>query len=478
MKAFATFTCLSAALVPFPAASVSAERPNILFILTDDQAAWTLGAYGNRQAHTPNLDRLADEGMLMENAFTVTPVCTPSRASLLTSRYGTELGVTDFIPYPEHREFTPERAVGLRPGISTFPVVFQQAGYRTGLIGKWHVGHDPENHPNRHGYDEFIGFLHGGTVVQNPVLEANGSERQFEGLTVDVLTDQAIRFLRAQGPGGPPFLLSLHYRSPHGPWRPVAEEDDAPYLNRELELPDSSLPGLQTDRLTQSMRHYLASVSGVDRNVGRLLGVLDELGLADQTVVIYTSDDGYNIGHHGLSGGKGNAGWGIRPLPPELPFIDRNRRPNLFDTSVRVPLIIRWPGVVPSGVRRTEFVTDLDWYPTLLSMAGLAVPEGVVIRGRDFSPLVRNRNIPWENTVYLEYFMRIYAETEMRAIRTSEWKLVVDFRNRARDELYHVREDPGETHNLIHHPSPAIRLEKERLLQKLELHAAGLREAY
>lgn len=445
------------------------DKPNILFIYTDDQAAWTLGAYGNKQAHTPNLDRLASQGVTMENAFTVTPVCSPSRASLMTSRYGTEVGITDFIVMPGHSlEEVANTELGLEPGISTFPKLLSDGGYKTALIGKWHIGSIEQHHPTRHGYDEFIGFLHGGTVVENPVFEVNGEDIQFQGLTVDVLTDQAIKFLSRQKSKNQPFFLSLHYRSPHGPWRPVAEEDDEPYLDVEMEIAHPDYPNLEISRVKINMRYYLASVTGVDRNVGRLLSALNELGLDENTMVIFSSDDGYNIGHNGLASGKGNAIWAVDPLPPKLPDIQQNYRPNLYDTSLRVPLIVRWPKVTVPGKRLTETVTELDWYPTILSLAGLEVPDSVKIHGRDFTPLLRGEEVEWNNDLYAEYSMINYAIADMRAYRTPEWKLIIDKNNRARDELYDLVNDPEETHNIIHDPSARIRAVKQMLLEKLE----------
>lgn len=445
------------------------EKPNILFIYTDDQAAWTLGTYGNKQAYTPNIDRLAFEGVTMENAFSVTPVCSPARASLLTSRYGSEIGITDFIVMPGHRlEKVADIGLGLEQGISTFPKLLSDGGYKTALIGKWHIGSKEQHHPTMHGYDEFMGFLHGGAEVENPVFEVNGINVQFEGLTVDVLTDLAIEFLNKQKANNQTFFLSLHYRSPHGPWRPVADEDDLPYLDVELEIAHPDFPNLHISKVRNNMRNYLASVSGVDRNVGRLLSKLNELGLKENTIVIFSSDDGYNIGHNGLASGKGNAIWALEPLPPILPDIEQRYRPNLYDNSLKVPLIIRWPGVTISGSRVTETVTELDWYPTILSMANIEVPDSVKIHGRDFTPLLRGEKIEWNNDLYAEYSMINYAFADMKAYRTPEWKLIIDNNNRARDELYDLINDPEETHNIINDPSSRIRSIKNMLTEKLK----------
>ena len=424
----------------------AADPPNILFIYTDDQAAWALGSV-NPDFHTPNLDRLFARGAVLSNAFVTTPVCSPSRAGLLASRYGTEVGITDWISPTggEHRR--DESQLGLDPGLPTWVRQLRDAGYATALVGKWHLGTQDRFHPSHFGYERFIGFRAGGNKVESPELEVDGEARVVPGLTTDVLTDFAIDVIRSAG-GDEPFLLSLHYRAPHSPWKPVAEADAAPYEGKTLAPGEPDVPDLDIERVQRILGEYAASVTGVDRNIGRLLEVLDEQGLTDDTIIVFTSDHGYNIGHHGIFH-KGNGHRitkSVRGLPTHDP---RVARPNLFDTSLRVPAAVVWPGKIAAGSTVDAVVTNLDWYPTLLALAGLAPPADAPIHGRDFSPLLRGEQVGWDNSFYGEYAQHHYIEADLRMWRTPEWKLVRDFLRPGHDELYHLAEDPGETRNLV-----------------------------
>ncbi|MDP6058136.1 MAG: sulfatase-like hydrolase/transferase, partial [Pirellulaceae bacterium] len=190
------------------------------------------------------------------------------------------------------------------------------------------------------------------------------------------------------------------------------------------------------------------SVASVDRNLGRLLETLDELGLRENTIVIFTSDHGYHLGHHGLWY-KGNAQWQLTKLPPQKwPGIAPKQRPNLLDQAIRVPCAVRWPKQIKAGTVVGETVSNLDWFPTLLAMAGIDLPTTVRIRGHNFLPLLRGEKIEWDNRLYCEYSMRHGATTDMRAARTPDWKLMIDFHNVGREELYDLRNDPGETRDL------------------------------
>lgn len=433
--------------------------PNIVFIYTDDQSPTAVGIAGNEQIKTPNMDRLFREGANLVNAFVTTPVCSPSRASLMTSRYGTELGITDWIRPGAERE------LGLDPNLVTFPEVLASAGYRNGLIGKWHLGTPDRFHPTTMGYHYFMGFRTGGNTPKDPVLEIDGADRKFEGFTPDILTDHAIGFLRRNR--SRPFLLSLHYRAPHAAWLPVRDEDWAPYAEMDPKIPNPDYPNLDVERVKRMTREYMASVTSVDRNVGRLLDVLDEIGVTDHTVVIFTSDHGYNTGHNGVWY-KGNAQWQLTELPPQRwENIPRRQRPNLYDQSLRVATAIRWPGVIKPGTKVAQTLTNLDWYPTLLAMAGVKPSAGVLLRGRNFLPLLRGETVPWDNDLYAEYSMKHGAKTHMRAYRTPEWKLMIDFLNEGREELYDLKNDPAETTNLSDSTDPAIRTIKEELRKKI-----------
>ncbi|WP_197440778.1 sulfatase family protein [Thalassoglobus neptunius] len=450
-------------LLVLPSA-VRAERPNIVFIYTDDQAPTATGFSGNPDLKTPNIDRLAASGIVIQNAFTVTPVCSPSRAGLVTGRYSTEYGILDWI-HPQA-----EADLGLDPEAVTWMKLLQQDGYATCLSGKWHLGTADRYHPTVFGYDEFMGIRSGGCPPKDPVLEVDGEDVKQEGFTVDLVTDYALDFMTRKK--DEPFLVSVHYREPHAAWLPNREEDWEPYRDLDPELPKPVHPDLDVERVKKMTREYYASVASVDRNVGRILDLLDELKLSENTIVVYTSDHGYHNGHHSLWF-KGNAHWMLKELPEQQwDQIGRKRRPNLYDQSLRVPTIIRWPEALPQGQTILPTMSNLDWFPTLLSLANIEVPEGLNLRGRDFTPMLKGLRIGWPNDLYAEYSMRHGAFVDMRCWRTPQWKLVVDFANSGRDELYDLQNDPGEFENLIESDDPSVQTVfqelRSKILHKLE----------
>jgi uncharacterized sulfatase len=226
-------------------------------------------------------------------------------------------------------------------------------------------------------------------------------------------------------------------------------------------------------RAKKLTREYLASVAEVDRNLGRVLEQLDQLQLARNTVVVFTSDHGYNVGHHGVLH-KGNGHWLVTNPPPATPNIPQGQRPNMFDTSLRVPALVRWPAAIPPQTVVEQTVTNLDWFPTLLAMAEIELPTNQPIRGRNLLPVLRGTPENWDNNLYAEYSTHHTSQTHMRALRTPDWKLIQDFRNPGRDELYHLAEDPNETTNLIHSDSPAVRQAKSELHRQIVEHMQRL----
>ena len=434
-------------------------RPNIVFVYTDDQAPTAVGSEGNEQIQTPHMDRLFREGARLANALVTTPVCSPSRASLMTSRYGSELGIFDWINPQSESEH------GLDPKTVTWSEVLADVGYATGLVGKWHLGTADRFHPTKTGYQYFMGFRSGGNSPKDPTLELDGATRTFAGFTPDILTDHAIDYIR--GKQNQPFLLSLHFRAPHAPWLPVRDEDREPYENLDPEIPNPDYPYLDVAGVKRMMRQYMASVSSVDRNLGRLLDVIDELGLSENTVVIFTSDHGYNLGHNGVWY-KGNAQWQLTELPRQRwPHIPPRQRPNLYDQSLRVPTAVRWPKVIQPGTVIEQTITNLDWYPTLLAMTGVDLPEGVLLRGRNFLPLLVGEPIEWDNDMYCEYSMKHGATTQMCAVRTPQWKLMIDFQNPGREELYDLVGDPQERSDLSDSNHPDVHRIKEQLRKRI-----------
>jgi len=447
-------------------------RPNILFIMTDDQAPWTLGAEGHPNTHTPVLDRLTGEGALLRNMFANAAVCSPARAALITGRYPTEAGFG-----PDGRVFIADSERHLDPSLPTWPQVLRDNGYRTALIGKWHLGHEREEClPAQGGYEKFSGYPIGGKRSKDPRIQIEGEWREFKGqYTSDVLADLTMETIREWR--DEPFAISLHFWAPHAnqelpagfvlsyddrTWLPLKDEDLAPWAKRQLAIPNREFPNLDIDRVDRMMREYYASVHSVDRNVGRVLALLDELGLAGNTVVIFTSDQGYNLGHNGIWH-KGNAWWITRDQrDPEGIYPGRDR-PNLYEHSIRVPCVIRWPGRIGPGAHVSQPGSFLDWFPTLLEVTEVASPPETGGRGRSILPIMEGETSgPWDCDIFAQH-------DRLRCCRTPEWKLVRNFLPDQPDELYDLRSDPEEHHNRIGGiDDPEVRGIHERLDSKLQ----------
>jgi arylsulfatase A-like enzyme len=428
--------------------------PNLLFVLTDDQAQWAVGAYGNPDIHTPNMDRLAREGMKFTLAMTC-PVCSPSRGMILSGLYPHQIGLDDYIGDEDE---------GIDPKVPLLSEVLKQAGYVTALFGKWHLGHKrPEHHPNRRGFDVFIGSRGGGFANKDPKLEVNGEVRQFSGFAIDVLTEHALQFMRQNRDR--PFALFFHTREPHMPYLPVPEEAMKPYEGKRLKVP--KVEGVPEERIQQEYRAYYSAITAVDIALGRLLDELETLGIADDTIVVFMGDNGYMIGQHGLET-KGNA-WRIVPqggtvIGTKILGEPKLRRPNMFDLSILVPLIIRWRGVVPPNSVCDELVVSTDLMPTfvdILKQFGRArlLPSQLHFEGQSLLPLLRGEKVAWRDAAFLLYDMHHGTVAHMRMVRTKRWKLVLHLREGEAPaepnfgELYDLQNDPEEERNLYGDPS-------------------------
>ena len=399
-----------------------------------------MGCSGNKEAKTPNMDRLARDGVRLTNCFTPTPVCSPSRVAILTSRYGTEVGIYDWLNPNK------EPLHGLDPATFAWPRILSASGYRTGLIGKWHLGLQEQFQPDKFGYQYFMGFLGGGTTLLNPELTVDGRTRTVNGFIVDLLADDALEFLRKDS--GRPFALSVHFREPHAPYTPLPEGETKWSASVDPIVPNPDFPKLNIPRVKQLTKDYLGSVAAIDRNLGRILDELDRLKLSDNTLVIYTSDHGYNIGQHGILH-KGNGTWILTENPPATQNIPSGLRPNMYDTSLRVPALIRWPKRIPAGKTIERTITHLDWLPTILSATRTTLPSNTRIHGQTILPLITGEG-PLNRTddLYTEFSVQHTMRADMRSYRTAQWKLTQDFLNPGRDELYDLQVDPDETNNL------------------------------
>lgn len=412
---------------------------NLIAIVTDDQAAWTMGCYGGTEIPTPNFDRLAASGARFENAFTHTPVCSPSRGTYLTGLMPTQLGFTDWLNDKQ------AKGLGITPATPTWPSVLSKSGYTTGHIGKWHVGSKEDSLPWNNGISEFTGFLGGGWAPDKVnFIDEKGGKHSPPGYSVEICTNLAMKFTDEHR--DKPFALLLHYREPHGAYVPMPEQDMKSSRAANLKTPD--YPGLKQPHTNKQRRDYYASIAALDRNLGRLLDHLEKTGLAARTVILFTSDHGYNIGEHGIHH-KGNARW-----------ITEDRfgqsRPNMFDTSIRVPLLVRHPRAAKAGVVITDWVTNADMFASSLGLLGVAKPSSTPAASRDWSRAVLGEKpdaAEFPNELFGQYdLINDAAERRMRMIRTDRWKLILHLNAPDRNELYDLSADPGERGNLFGKP--------------------------
>ncbi len=435
-------------------AQAADNRPNLLFIYTDDQRYDAFGATLREQGEqarfpwfkTPNMDRLAAEGVRFRNAFVVNSLCAPSRAVNLTGRYNHFNGIaSNFRPFPLDNV--------------THATLLRIAGYTTGYVGKWHMDSQRE----RPGFDWHASFI-GHARYTNPPFIVQGEDKTTTGWIDDISTDCAIEFLQKQKGGTKPWSLVVGFKSPHGPCTPPERAKDrfAGELARavpNLKTPVPYVPGTAlkaksvptADGKVQVNLDYFRCVSAADDCLGRLLDALDKLGFSQNTVVIYTSDNGYYLGEHGL-GDKRSA----------------------YDESLRVPFIVRYPALGASVKGRVvdAMVLNLDLAPSLLDFAGVTVPKEM--QGRSWRPLLTGEPSDWRQSWFYEYFaekQRNSRVPDIAAVRTTDAKLIKYSGHDDWTELFDLKADPYETRNLYRDPAHAAlrtRLESEhaRLLKE------------
>lgn len=434
--------------------------------------AWGIRHSGTPNAITPNIDRLCREGTQLTNHFSTSAVCSPSRACIITGRHCLEVGIPDFLANDEN--------IGLDPVHMTIPKAFQAEGYNTGLVGKWHLGHADRFHPIHHGYDNFTGFRIGDDAgplsSKDPVIEIDGRNQQAEGYTSDILADATIDFLTKNS--NVPFFLSLHFWAPHAnqgvitedgdrTWHPLKDEDWSLFKDLEPQVPNPNYPKLDISRVKRMTREYLASIHSVDRNIGRVFETLEKQDRLDDTIIIFTSDNGFNLGHHGIWH-KGNGWWILTD--------NQGDRPNLYDHSMRVPAIIRWPKHVLSGQCIDNPNTSMDWFPTLLEYAEIEAKPEWQLRGNSLKSALSGEQALGAKPIYGQYQMWDWNQTgaDMRSYRTTEWKLMIDLKGTVPNEFYDLLNDPDETENLYQSKEPKIisacqRIEAELHQQRLLL---------
>lgn len=435
-------------------------KPNILFIMSDDHASHAMSCYGSRINETPNLDRIANEGMRFDNCFCTNSICTPSRAVILTGTYNHINGVTTL-------------STSLDGRLLTFPKLLQKQGYQTAIIGKWHLGHGGIHDPT--GFD-YWNVLPGQGLYHDPEMITMGKRAVWRGYATDLITDECLRWLQERDRSRP-FCLLCHHKAPHRPWEPDAKHAtlydgidipapvtfDDDYSNRaaaaaearmridrDLTPTDLKEPvpeGLSSQeekhwKYQRYIKDYLRCVASVDENVGRLLDYLDREGLTENTIVIYTSDQGFFLGDHG--------------------WYDKRF---MYEESLRMPFIIRYPReIAPGGVNR-DLILNLDFPATFLDYAGLDLPDEM--QGRSFRPLLQGHTpADWRTAMYYRYWMHlahhnVYAHYGVRTLR---YKLIyyyadalgqpgaIDDPRAPEWELFDLAADPYELYNVYYDP--------------------------
>jgi arylsulfatase A-like enzyme len=401
----------------------AARKPNVIFLLTDDHGAWSMGAYGCSEFHTPNLDRLAAGGARFSRAYASTPVCSPSRMTYLTGTLPAVHGVQDAMLGVDR--WGPRRRRFLDAHL-TFSEVLAKNGYTLGMCGKWHMGDDDNPHA---GFTYWCTQAQKGGGYKDPTLVKNGSNVKINGFLTDALVDAGIEFIDMNK--SRPFCLYVPFYAPHMSYSYQPEEYRQPYADSKFpcfpQVGKHPQRRRRFERLhgnRESMRSYSALITGVDHNVGRIVRRLEELGLREDTLIVFSADQGWNAGHHGVWG-KGNA---------TIPF-------NMYEESIRVPLIWNHPGKIAAAQTPSAMVSSYDFFPTILDYLGMTAPADPRRVGRSYAGFLRGESPPWPNELYFEY---CYA----RAVRTENWKYVERGDNWG-SELFDLEADPGETVNVI-----------------------------
>ena len=404
------------------------KRPNIIFLLSDDQGEWAMGCSGNKEIITPNLDRLAAEGMRFDSFFCACPVCSPARASLLTGRIPSQHGVHDWLRDDNKKQ----EDIEYLKGQTAYTDILQEEGYVCGLSGKWHLGKSSE--PQK-GFDHWFAHKSGGGPYYNAPFYRNGRLEREPDYVTDVITDDAIEFLREYAGREKPFYLQVGYTAPHAPWLHNHPEEytrlyeDCPFEScpMEKEHPDSIY---LTKEVMQDLRAnqigYYAAVTAMDAGIGRIIEELERLGVREDTLVIFSSDNGFSCGHHGFWG-KGN---GTFPI-------------NMYESSVKVPFIASQPGKIPVGVVNSSLFSAYDFMPTILEYVGVEYYETEGLPGRSFLDILMGgtQKITRPVVVFDEYGPN-------RMIRGERYKLIKRYPY-GPNELYDLKEDPGERNNLL-----------------------------
>lgn len=451
------------------------KRKNVVVILTDDQGYWTLGCAGNQDAHTPNIDRLAGRGIRFDNFFCVSPVCSPARASFFTGNIPSAHGVTDWLDGGnlDSRKYevtnTPmyaseKECINYLEGQMTFSDILQENGYTCALAGKWHLGNSVQP---QYGFTKWFSVPLGHSAYLDPPLIENGEVYPGKGFITDLITDKTVDYIQELGPKSKekdaPFYISVHYTAPHSPWGKLTQPpkwyeyykdctfDSVPFepmhpnaiFTNESPYFAFGAEAKEPEALRQELLSgYYGAIAAMDEGVGRIMEELEKQGLLEDTIIVFTSDNGMNTGHHGIWG-KGN---GTYPQ-------------NMYDTSVKIPFILYDASAKESGVVRNNLYSHYDFLPTLVDMLDLKLTEKEQeqmerLPGNSF---IEALDVEVEDE---EKAVVIYSEYgPVRMIRTKNWKYIHCY-PKGPNELYDLKNDPDEKHNLIDDPEQQDRVWK------------------
>lgn len=411
---------------------------NVIFILSDDHRYDAMGFMGKIPfLQTPNMDRMAREGAHVRNAFVSTALCSPSRASIFTGLYAHSHGVVD-------------NNTDIPGGTVFFPSYLQQNGYRTAFFGKWHMGNDSDE--PRPGFDRWVSFR-GQGVYYNPVLNVDGDKVRRDGYITDLLTDYALDWLKTKD--DKPFFLFLSHKAVHAMFEPAARhkgrydhvqlpypktmaDTEENYRNKPAWVRSQRNSWHGVDYMYHGQmefdtfyRRYCETLLALDESIGKVLDYVKGAGIENETVVFYMGDNGFSFGEHGL--------------------IDKR---HMYEESMRVPFLVRAPGLIRSGMQIDPLVQNIDIAPTILELAGLQPPA--YLQGKSFVPLLQGQQVDeWRDAVLYEYYWeRTFPQTPtVHGIRTEQFKYMHYHGIWDMDELYDIQKDPLETDNLIDSPA-------------------------
>lgn len=435
------------------------KRPNIIFIMTDDQGIWSLGCYGNHEIHTPHLDRLAENGVKFDQFYCTSPVCSPARASLLTGKIPSQHGVYDWIEKGNIQD-----PIEYLAGQTAYTDILAENGYICGLSGKWHLG---DSMKPQKGFSHWYVHQKGGGPYYHAPMIKDGECIEEEDYVTEAITNDALNFLEKQAHQDQPFYLSVHYTAPHDPWIDNhPDEYVSLYHDCKFETcPQNPLKpwfekvmAINEDNWRENAKGYYASITAMDHHVGRILSYLDEQDLTKETVIVFTSDNGFSCGHHGFWG-KGNG---------TLPF-------NMYDYSIKVPFIVSHQGSIPKGKTSHALVSGYDFMPTLLDYVGIdSYEHDKLLPGKSFASILTQPDNPIKNdaiVVYDEY-------GPVRMIRSEKWKYIHRYPH-GLHELYDLQNDPEERVNLVDNQAylPILKQLRVKLMDWFDMYVDPRRDA-